>query len=67
MLPNENFARSNPAAVKFMEQVSIPIEDVSAQNQKIREGEDSARDIRRHAENWIANHQQQFQQWLAVE
>jgi len=67
IVANENFARSNPAAVKFMEQVSIPIEDVSAQNQKIREGEDSARDIRRHAENWIADHQQQFQQWLEVE
>ena len=49
-----------------MEQVQIPIADVSAQNQLLREGEDSTSDIRRHAENWVAEHEQQFQQWLDV-
>jgi glycine betaine/proline transport system substrate-binding protein len=65
ILANENFAESNPTAVKFMEQVKVPIEDVSAENQLIREGEDSASDIRRHAENWIADHQQKFEEWLS--
>lgn len=47
-----------------MEQVSIPIEDINAQNQRLREGEDSVSEIRRHAENWISNHEETFQQWL---
>ncbi len=65
ILANQKFAQSNPAAIAFMEKVQIPIQDVSAENQLIREGEDSAKDIRRHGENWIADHQQQFQQWLS--
>ena len=64
IIANENFAQSNPVAVEFMEQVNIPIEDINAQNQKLREGEDSASEIRRHAENWISNHEETFQQWL---
>ena len=64
ILANENFAKSNPRAVKFMEQVSLPIKDISAQNQLIRQGENSPEDIRRHAETWIENHQSTFQKWL---
>lgn len=64
IIANKNFAQSNPAAVEFMEQVSIPIEDINAQNQRLREGEDSVSEIRRHAENWISNHEETFQQWL---
>ncbi|PNW35915.1 UNVERIFIED_CONTAM: glycine betaine ABC transporter substrate-binding protein [Euhalothece sp. KZN 001] len=64
ILANENFANSHPTAVEFMSKVSIPIEDVSAENQLIRQGEDSVNDIRRHAEKWIENHQQTFQKWL---
>jgi len=66
ILANQAFAQSHPAAIAFMEQVQIPIADVSAQNQLLREGEDSASDIRRHAENWVAEHEQRFQQWLDV-
>lgn len=67
IVANDNFAESNPIAMKFMEQVNIPIQDISAENQRIRRGEDSDSDIRRHAENWIANHQQKFQKWLDVQ
>jgi glycine betaine/proline transport system substrate-binding protein len=64
IVTNQEFANSNPTAIEFMEQVQIPIADVSAQNQLLRKGEDSAQDIRRHAESWIEDHQQTFQQWL---
>lgn len=66
ILANKNFAQANPSAIAFMEQVQIPIADVSAENQLIREGEDSAEDIRRHGENWIADHEKMFQNWLSV-
>ena len=64
IVANKKFARSHPKAVAFMEQVSIPIEDISAQNQLLRQGEDSPQQIHRHAENWIKQHQETFQQWL---
>jgi glycine betaine/proline transport system substrate-binding protein len=64
IVANQEFANAHPAAIEFMEQVQIPIADVSAQNQLLRKGEDSAQDIRRHAESWIEDHQQTFQQWL---
>jgi len=64
IVANQAFANANPKAIAFMEQVSIPKQAISKQNQRIREGENSPADIRRHAENWVANHQQTFQQWL---
>lgn len=64
IIANKEFAQSNPDAVEFMEQVSIPIEDINDQNQRLREGEDSSSEIRRHAETWISNHEETFQQWL---
>jgi len=64
ILANETFAQSHPSAIAFMEQVQVPIADVSAQNQRLREGEDSASEIRTHAENWVAEHQEIFQNWL---
>ncbi|MFP4134241.1 MAG: glycine betaine/L-proline ABC transporter substrate-binding protein ProX [Halothece sp.] len=66
IIANKNFAQSNPVAVEFMKQVRIPIEDINAQNQRLREGEDSASEIRRHAENWISKNQETFQQWLEI-
>ena len=64
ILANATFAESHPSAIAFMEQVQIPIADVSAQNQRLREGEDSAREIRTHAETWVSQHEETFQQWL---
>ncbi|MDR9403281.1 MAG: glycine betaine/L-proline ABC transporter substrate-binding protein ProX [Halothece sp. Uz-M2-17] len=64
ILANETFAQSHPSAIALMEQVQIPIADVSAQNQRLREGEDSPSDIRRHAQTWVKEHEETFQQWL---
>jgi len=65
VLANRDFAESNPAASAFFELVQIPIDDVSAQNQLIQDGEDSPADVRRHAEEWIAENQEQFDSWVA--
>jgi glycine betaine/proline transport system substrate-binding protein len=64
ILVNQTFFDENPAAATFFELVEIPIADVSAENQLMRDGEDTPEDIRRHAEEWVAANQDQFNAWL---
>ena len=64
IVANKKFAAANPAAKRLFELIEIPIEDVSAENQLLQEGEDSLGDIHRHAMEWIENHQQLFDSWL---
>jgi len=64
ILANQDFYDNNAAAAELFRLVEIPIEDVSAQNQLMRDGEDSPTDIRRHAEDWVAENQDQFDQWV---
>jgi len=64
VLSNDQFVEANPAAARLFELVTIPIEDVSAQNQRMRDGEDSPADIRAHAEEWIADNQETFDGWV---
>lgn len=64
VLVNREFSTANPAAKRFFELVHIPVEDISYQNELIQQGEDKPEDIRRHAEEWIQNNQQQFDNWV---
>jgi glycine betaine/proline transport system substrate-binding protein len=61
---NQDFYDSNPSAAQFFEMVTIPIEDISAQNQLMQDGENTPEDIRRHAEEWIAENQDMFDSWV---
>ena len=63
-LINRKFAEKNPAAVKYLSLVQIPAADESAQNLKMQQGEKSLADIQRHAREWIAAHQEQFDGWI---
>lgn len=64
ILANQAFIDNNPAAAKFFELLEVPIADVSAQNQLMQAGEDTPEDIRRHAEEWVAENQAQFDTWI---
>jgi glycine betaine/proline transport system substrate-binding protein len=64
ILVNQTFFDENLAAATFFELVEIPIADVSAQNQLMNDGEDTVADIRRHAEEWVAENQEQFDAWI---
>ena len=64
VVANQEFYDNNPAAVQFFELVTIPIDAVSAQNQRMQDGEDRPEDIRRHAEEWIAENQELFDSWI---
>ncbi|NNA91685.1 glycine betaine/L-proline ABC transporter substrate-binding protein ProX [Pseudomonas gessardii] len=63
-LVNRKFADKNPAAVKFLSLMQIPAADESAENLKMQQGEKSMADIQRHAKEWIAAHQEQFDGWV---
>ncbi|MNQ61304.1 Glycine betaine-binding periplasmic protein precursor [compost metagenome] len=63
---NKDFAEENPAALKFLSLVQITTDDESAQNLKMQDGENSAKDISRHAAEWVAAHREQFDTWLAA-
>ena len=56
--------KKNPAAKKFFEVFTISLADVSAQNTKMSEGEKSQKDVKRHAAEWIAQNQVQWNKWL---
>jgi glycine betaine/proline transport system substrate-binding protein len=65
VVANPEFLEENPAARRWFELLEIPIEDINAQNLKVHEGENSERDIRRHAEEWVKAHQDQWNAWIA--
>jgi len=64
IVANKQFLAKNPAAKKFFEVFSLPLSDINAQNTRMQDGEKSARDIRRHVKEWIANNQQKWNGWL---
>ena len=65
IIANKDFLDKNPAAAKFFELAKIPINDVSAENGLIRDGEKTEADIKRHAKDWIQKHRAEFDSWLA--
>ena len=61
---NADFLETHPAVRTLLEQVVIPLADISAQNARmITEGGDPA-DIRRHAAEWIQANLATVQEWL---
>jgi glycine betaine/proline transport system substrate-binding protein len=65
IVANREFMEKHPAAKAFLEQVKIPIDDLNAQNLKMRNGEDKETDVMRHVEEWIAANQATFDSWVA--
>lgn len=64
VIANKDFLDANPAAEKLFELAVIPINDVSAENKLIQNGEDTEADVKRHAQDWIKKHQAEFDTWL---
>jgi glycine betaine/proline transport system substrate-binding protein len=61
---NKEFLDENPAVRKLLEVMSIPLEDIFAQNAKMFEGEDSPEDLERHAQEWIEANRETFNNWI---
>lgn len=65
VIANTDWLNENPVAKKWLELVHIPIGDINAQNMKVNGGESSDDDVRRHAEEWVAANQAQWDGWIA--
>jgi glycine betaine/proline transport system substrate-binding protein len=65
VVANIEFLQENPAASRLLEMIEIPFEDISAQNTRMRHGEDSEEQVREHAKNWIFRHREIINQWLS--
>ncbi len=64
IVANNDFLDANPAAKAVFELAALDINEVSAQNNKMRSGEDSVDDIARHVQEWIAANQSAFDSWV---
>ncbi len=64
ILANKKFLQANPVAKNLFEQIEIPIEDINVQQEKMKNGQNKPKDIRRHAEEWVESNQALFDSWL---
>ncbi len=64
VVANSAFLNANPAARRLLEQVVIPLADISAQNALMVEEEGDPEDIRRHAEQWVSTNQALVRRWI---
>ena len=65
VVANKEFLNENPAAKRFLEVFTLPLADVNAQNTKMNQGENKARDIERHVDQWIEANKATWDKWLA--
>lgn len=65
VVANKQFLAENPAAKRFFEVFTLPLEDINAQNTRMFEGENKQTDIDRHVDEWIAAHKDTWDAWLA--
>ncbi|HKJ63206.1 MAG TPA: glycine betaine/L-proline ABC transporter substrate-binding protein ProX [Hyphomicrobiales bacterium] len=61
---NKKFLEENPSVRVLLENMSIPLADIFAQNAKMNAGEDKQEDIERHASEWIKANQDVFDGWI---
>ncbi|HET7410243.1 MAG TPA: glycine betaine/L-proline ABC transporter substrate-binding protein ProX [Paracoccaceae bacterium] len=61
---NSEFLDENPAVRTLLEDISIPLEDIFAQNAKMNAGEGDPEDIERQASEWIAANRETVDGWL---
>ncbi|MFM2479469.1 glycine betaine/L-proline ABC transporter substrate-binding protein ProX [Celerinatantimonas sp. MCCC 1A17872] len=66
IVANKKWAKENPAAAKLFAIMKLSVNDVSAENLMMRNGQSSEEDIQHHADNWIKAHQKTFNHWIAV-
>ena len=61
---NKAFIDKNPAAKAVFEVAKLDINDISAENGLIKDGQDKEADIQRHADDWIKKHKDTFDSWV---
>ncbi len=61
---NSRLLEEQPAIASLLEQFSITLDDISAQNALMYRGEDSSADIEEHAADWISDNRTLVDRWL---
>ena len=64
IIANREFAEAHSDAAKLFSIMRVSINDISAQNLRMRDGEDSEKAIERHADAWIRANQKRFDGWI---
>ena len=64
IVANKKFMDKNPAAQKFFEVFTLPLNDINAQNTLMYEGQKSQKDIERHVADWISKNKKTWDSWL---
>ena len=64
IVANKKFLAAHPIVKNWFELVQIPAEDINEESLRIKEGENKPEDIRRHAQEWVANNQELFDSWI---
>lgn len=66
VVARNDFLEANPAARKLFEVAKLDINDISAENKLITDGEKTSADIDRHVDDWISAHKDLYDSWLAA-
>ena len=61
---NSGFLEANPPVRRLLEQVVIPLEDISDQNAHMVRDQGDPEDIRRHAEEWVQHNSDAVSTWI---
>ncbi|MCP4749935.1 MAG: glycine betaine/L-proline ABC transporter substrate-binding protein ProX [Proteobacteria bacterium] len=61
---NKKFMDANPAIKTFFSVFTVPLGDINEQNTKMKDGENTAEDIEKHVDQWIAKNQATWDKWL---
>lgn len=64
VIANQKFIAENPVAKRWFELVQISLEDMNQASLRIKEGENTPEDMRRLAEDWVSENQEQFDRWI---
>ena len=65
VIANRATVEANPGLGTLLASISIPANDVSAQNGLINAGQKSKKEIQSHATAWIKGHQSQVDGWMS--
>jgi len=64
VVANKQFLVKYPDIKRLLKLVKIPLKDISRQNAKMIDGEDTYEDIRRHAQEWTQNNKDKIDRWI---
>ncbi|MCP5231267.1 MAG: glycine betaine/L-proline ABC transporter substrate-binding protein ProX [Rhodocyclaceae bacterium] len=64
IVANRAWVEANPAAGKLFAEMKLSNNDISAQNKRMRDGENKPADIERHVAGWIKAHRATYDGWL---